>query len=576
LFARIAGDKIIKMKKAIVLFLFISALPQLSHAFDQKLIERFFPREKQFLSFNRTLRVKLPDMKFRRAEVSEFNQAVEYNNQGLAELRDKNYQAAESYFARACKIAPGEKGFWNNRLLAARKIKGKSVLAVELARKVMALDPENAQAAQIAGLILLNDMERPRDAIAFLNYALEREPENASLAVALATAYENAGYKESAFNILKNTAFNSTNDAYPHYMLGLHYLERQDYNPAIRAFAAAMPLDTKGYSHDAWIRARFYAGQLSGLANECKKVLRRFSNLLNKESLERILFALEPQDFRLEEKIQVRVTRPGNIDRLDFIVKPVPDIESHQSAKLIQAQIISGGSVTRARIINKKANGDLRLSVPKNHIKSSFILKLVYRIKTRPLLATDMADRNIKTPTIDYNNLSEKYSVKNSLLALMADRIERKGGNYVQNATIAVNDGLKYKENFKDYPVEWAFYNPENCDCTEYSRMLSALCLRKQKPARMVTGFLVKPELMGQETSIGHAWCEVFFPRRGWIPIDPTLQSSMRWAYFGNLLSDQIYFGEATDDVSRISIDYTSTSSELQVSLSNSFKITNW
>ncbi|MGM0598329.1 MAG: transglutaminase domain-containing protein [Candidatus Rifleibacteriota bacterium] len=564
------------MKKAIVFFLFFLALPQFLHAFDQKLIERFFPREKQFLSFNRTLRVKLPDMKFRQAEVSDFNQAVEYNNQGLEELRNKNYKAAETYFSRACKLAPGEKGFWNNRLLAARKIEGKAVLAVELARKVMALDPENSQAAQIAGLILLNDMERPLDAIAFLNYALERDQENVSLAVALATAYENAGYKESAFNILKNTAFTSTNDAYPHYMLGLHYLERQDYNPAIRAFEAAMPLDNKGYSHDAWIRARFYAGQLDGLANECKKVLRRFSNLLNKESLERILFALEPQDFRLEEKIKVRVTRPSNIERLDFLVKPVPDIESHQSAKLVQAQILSGGSNSRARITEKKSNGYLRLSVPKEYIKPDFTLKLVYRIKTRPLLATDMADQSISVPAIDYNNLSEKYAVNNSLLALMADRIERRGGNYVQTATIAVNDGLKYKENFKDYSVEWAFNNPDNCDCTEYSRMLAALCLRKQKPARMVTGFLVKPELMGQETSIGHAWCEVFFPRRGWIPIDPTLQSSMKWAYFGNLLSDQIYFGEAVDDVSRISIDYTSTSSDLQVSLSNTFKITNW
>ena len=446
------------MKRATVFLIFLLVLPQLLQAFDQTLIERFFPREQQFLSFNRTLRVKLPDMNFRRAEVSEFNRAVEFNNRGLEELRNKNYQAAEAYFARACKIAPGEKGFWNNRLLAARKMNGKSVLAVELARKVMALDPENAQAAQIAGLILLNDMERPRDAIAFLNYAFERKPDNVSLAVALATAYENAGYKESAFNILKNTAFNSTNDAYPHYKLGLHYLERQDYNPAIRAFESAMPLDTKGYSHDAWIRARFYAGQLDGLANECKKVLRRFPNLLNRESLERILFALEPQEYRLEERINVKVTRPSNIERLDFLVKPVPDIDSHQSAKLVQAQILSGGSNTRARIINRKANGDLRLKVPKELIKPAFTLKLVYRISTRPLLATEMGERSIKRPAIDYNNLSQKYSVNNSLLALMADRIERRGGNYVQNATIAVNDGLKYKENFKDYPVEWAFY----------------------------------------------------------------------------------------------------------------------
>jgi hypothetical protein len=50
----------------------------------------------------------------------------------------------------------------------------------------------------------------------------------------------------------------------------------------------------------------------------------------------------------------------------------------------------------------------------------------------------------------------------------------------------------------------------------------------------------------------------------------------MKWAYFGNLLSDQIYFGVAEDGSSRISIDYTSTRSELQVNLGSTFLLTNW
>jgi tetratricopeptide (TPR) repeat protein len=563
------------MKKITLLLLPMLLLANCSWSFEQNRIERFFPSQKRFPSFDRIQRINLPNMNFAAARPEVFNQAVDFNNQGLAELRNGNANAAENLFARACKLVPGEKGFWNNRLLASSKIKGNELRSVEIAKKVMALDDSNAQAAHIAGLLLMNELERPVDAIAFFNFALEKK-EDPKVALALANAYVKAGYSESAFEILKKYAHRSTDDPYPQYMLGLQYLDREDYNPAIRAFNSALAQDNKGFVHDAWIRARYFAGQLEGLARDCQAVLRRFPEIMNRDSLERIYFSLADQDFRLEERIKIRITEASAIERLDFLVAPIPNVAGHQSAKLVGAEIVSAGGSQRAQVTNREKDGRLRISVPKDQIRSDLVLRLVHRIQTNPLLGSQMTAKNQRSPEIKISQLDEKYSINDSLLALLADRIERLPGNFVQNATKAVAAGLNYLENYEDNPVSWALMNPTNCDCTEFSRLLAAICMRKGIPARMVTGFLVKPELMGQETAIGHAWCEVFFENRGWVPIDPTLQSTMRWAYFGNQLSDQIFFGVAQENSARISIDYTSTRSELQVSLNGTFVLTGW
>lgn len=570
-----ADDKIGDMKIRIILLLPLLLIAQNGWSFEQNRLERFFPAKKTFPRFDRVLRINLPNMNFAAAKPEVFNQAVDFNNQGLAALRNGNANEAENLFARACKLVPGEKGFWNNRLLASSKIKGNELRSVEIAKKVMALDEKNFQAAHIAGLLLLNELERPVDAIAFFNHALERK-DDPVVAVSLANAYLKAGYSENAFDVLKKHAHKSGDDPYPLYLLGLQYLERKDYNPAIRALNSARPNDRKGFVHDAWIRARYFAGQLEGLAQDCRMVLQRFPEIMNRQSLERILFSLADQDFRLEERIKIKVTQASAIERLDFLVKPIPDISGHQSAKLVVAEIVSHSGSNRAQITSREADGRLRISVPKDQIRTDFVLRLVHRIQTRPLLGSQMSQKSLRKPEIKYADLNEKYSINDSLLALLADRVERIPGNLVQNAAMAVTDGLKYLENYEDNPVSWALQNPENCDCTEFSRLLAAICLRKGIPARMATGFLVKPEMMGQETAIGHAWCEVFFAGRGWVPIDPTLQSTMHWAYFGNLLSDQIYFSDGSDSSSRISIDYTSTQAELQVSLNGTFVLTNW
>ena len=147
---------------------------------------------------------------------------------------------------------------------------------------------------------------------------------------------------------------------------------------------------------------------------------------------------------------------------------------------------------------------------------------------------------------------------------------------FITKASTAVAKGLTYLENGVDNSVSWALDNLDKCDCTEFSRLLTALCLKKEIPARLVTGFLIKNEFINKETSIGHEWCEIYVDGKGWTPIDPTLQSTMHRAYNKNMLCDQIFFEYPNEhEKTRISVDYTARNSGVKVSIENNYKVYN-
>lgn len=543
---------------------------------DEAFFARFFPKPVISRKFVAASIGELPEVDRSESPVDQYNAGVELNNRALEAMNNGDFEEASRLFAEACIKVPSGKGFWSNRLIALRRTKGREAEAVEVARTVMALDANDFQAPYIAGLIFLNELKQPETAAAYLYNALRISPEDASVAIALATALEQAGYDDDAFELLKKYAHKTSSDAYPFYLLGLQYLERRDYNPAIRAFETARGFDQKGYAHDAWIRARYFAGQLDGLAPACSQTLQRFPTVLNRDSLERILVSLQPGDYQLIETIGIKVSTPSALDKLDFLIKPVPDVKDHQTSALVGAEFVSRGRSYRAEI-DEKEGARLRIGVEKEILAPEFFLRLTYRISTRAMLGSQMPDSSQPDPDIRVLAQDPLLSMNDTLLAALSDKISAIPGNYVQNAAVAVSSGLKYKENYEDFSVEWALQNPDGCDCTEFSRLLAALCLKKGIPARVTTGFLVKSELIGKDTSVGHAWCEVFFKGKGWVPIDPTLQANMHWAYFGNLLSDQILFDYiGAEKRSRVSIDFTSTRPDLKVNLTNSYRISNW
>ncbi|NCB37327.1 MAG: tetratricopeptide repeat protein [Erysipelotrichia bacterium] len=543
---------------------------------DATLLAHFFPQSEPVKRYVARPVGELPEVDFGDPSVDQYNSGVELNNQALEAMRANDFVRAGNLFARACQLVPSEKGFWSNRLIALRRIKGREEEAIKVARTVMAINENDFQAPYIVGLIYLNELKNPEQALPYLDHAFKVSPEDTSVAMALATAFEQAGYDDDAFELLKKYAHKATNDPYPFYLLGLQYLERKDYNPAIRSFNTARATDQKGYVHDAWIRARYFAGQLEGLESDCRAVLQRFPDVLNRLSLERILASLRPGDYRFVESIGIKISQPSALDKLDFLIKPVVDIADHQFADLVKAEFISRGTVYKANV-DAKEGLRLRIGANKEILSPEFTLRLTYRIKTMAMLGSCMPASNAQIPDLKILCGDPLMSLEHPVLSALADKISKMPGNYVQNAAIAVANGLRYKENFEDFSVEWALANPDNCDCTEFARLMAALCLKHGIPARIATGFLVKAELMNKETAVGHAWCEVFFKGKGWVPIDVTLQTNMQWAYFGNLLSDQILFDYiGVEKRSRVSIDFTSTRPDLKVNLSNSYHISNW
>jgi len=541
---------------------------------SEALLARFFPQDQVVPRWQPVSIFPLPEVDRSESPVETYNRGVELNNQALDAMNGKDYARAARLLSEACRLAPGEKGFWSNYLVALKNGKGREKDVVNTARTVLALDENNSQASYMAGLVYLNDLKQPTQAIPYIEYALKIKPDDISVATALATAFEQAGYRDDAFETLKEYAHKGGNDPYPLYMLGLQYLDRRDYNPAIRAFNSARAVDMKGFAHDAWVRARYYAGQLDGLESDCRAVLQQFPGVLNRQSLERILFSLEPGDFRLVETVNAVISMPSALDRLDFSVRQIPNLPDHQQIELTGCEFVSRGSSYEAQVSNE--SGKYKFSVPREILAPELALRLTYRIRTKALLGSRMQNEATE-PDLRHLGHDSLFSLDHPVLIELSRRISQLPGNYVQNATIAVASGLKYSENYEDHSVEWAFANPDRCDCTEFARLLAALCLKKGIPARIATGFLIKTELIDSDTSVGHAWCEVFFQGKGWVPIDPTLQSNMHWAYFGNLLSDQILFDYLNSDKrTRVSIDFVSSKPDLKVNLSNSYRISQW
>lgn len=566
------------LKKVSLLLVLICSLSLALHARDQGLIRRFFPPEKSWPSYVPQKSITpFPAINTAQVSTTEFNEAVELNNQGLDAMRSNDFVGAARLFAAASNRAPSETGFLSNHLLALRRIKGREREAIEVARMLLGADRNNAQPAYVAGLIYLNELKDLEEAILYFRHAHEIDPDDADMGTALAHAYEQAGYNNDSFALLQKFANRAGDDPYPPYLLGLQHLERNDYNAAIAVFNSAKIYDNEGYVHDMLIRARYYAGQLSNLAAEARTVLNRFPDVANKESIERILFSLEPADFRFVETIRLTISKPSAIERLDFLVKPIPDVAAHQQTMIVSCMVLSRQKEFRLNTDERDSDGRYRISLPMKALAPEISLRLTYRIKTRPLLAIQRASDSMNRPDIKSLMADPLLSLDNPALESLANHLVRMPGSYVQNATKAVADGLLYKENYEDYSVEWALANPDMGDCTEYSRLLVALCLKKGIPARMVTGFLVKPELMNKPTPVGHAWTEVFFDRRGWVPIDATLQQSMHWAYFGNLLSDQILFDKYNgQNKPRVSIDFVSSQPDVSADLSNSYVISKW
>lgn len=538
-----------------------------------RLLDRFFPVPAPSPAPPPLALPDLPAVLPVQVTVEQHNQAVRLNNQGVDALQAGQAGRAASLFEQGTRLNPGEVGLWKN-LLAAQRQEGRQPREIiKTALRIMAMDPAEGMAPYAAGMAYLDKLKSPREALPFLAEAVRRQPNEPRFATALASAWDKAGFPDQALAILKEKAAEVGDDPYPLYMLGNLLMARGEFPAAVRALRSARAKDTEGYAHDAYLRARFAAGDLDGLAQEATDALHRFPRIINRASLERILFSLQSHEYDFVEEVRVQIANPSDIRTFHFVLRFPPDVPDHQKVEVKAAEIETRGR--RVAVTWTGPDADGRFSFPcAESPGATVILRVQYRIQVVPWLGQRGPFRPASPPDLDRLRADSKLSLTDPRLERLLQRLAREPGNFLQNAYRAVGRGLTYRENFEDRSVEWALDNPDQCDCTEFARLLAALALKRGIPTRVITGFLVKEEFLRGETNIGHAWCEVYFRDKGWVPVDPTLGVNLDWAYFGNLLSDQIVFDyEEEGRKSRIGVDFVSTSSDVRVKITNTYRV---
>lgn len=570
------------MKRTTAILLFYSLLSTAAYA--ESWLERFDFTPKKSLQY-RAKSIDLPEVFYESSDVESYNRAVALHNDAIDLMEQGDSKKAIELFKEAIELSPSTTGFRSNYLIALSQNKNLSQTLLEEGNTLLAMEPNNHRTAYIMGITYLNNLKQYETAANYFSYALNYDPENSNYASALIKALESSEkYNDSVFQLLEKYS-SKINEAYHYYLLGLKYLDRNNYTKALKVLAAAKKLDANGYTHHTYVRAGFYSGHLKGLEETTKATLKKFPSDINQSSTKRIYNALASSDYSMTERITLSISGASALETLNFHIRPIDNFHKHQYVQLLSSEIISKGK-SLPLTPQKNSDKSITLSIPKQMWGPKLTLELKYRIKTQALNGVYFpAERK---PDISSIKIDEKFSIDDGRLTKLVNYVDKleledlvninnHEEKFVIKAATAVAQGLKYRENAVDMPVSWVFDNPDSCDCTEYSRLLAAMCLKKGIAARLVNGFLVKSENMDKETSIGHAWCEVYINNKGWMPIDPTLQVSMHRAYLGNLLSDQIFFEYLNQhENTRIGIDYTARNSDIPVALENTYIISKW
>jgi len=80
-----------------------------------------------------------------------------------------------------------------------------------------------------------------------------------------------------------------------------------------------------------------------------------------------------------------------------------------------------------------------------------------------------------------------------------------------------VLSNIAWKDAVTNYSGAAAALARKQGNASDYADLFTALCRAKGIPARVVEGFIVKP----QGSDPRHQWCEVYIERFGWVPFDP-------------------------------------------------------
>lgn len=517
--------------------------------------------------------------------VEVYNEAVNLNNQAIDSMNSGNYDEACGLLEQAIEKLPGKIGFRKNYLSALNGAKRYDDFLKE-SNIVLGIDPNDTRIVYNVGLTYFNDFKDYKKAADYFSYALSINPDDTKSRKLLILSLENMKeYDDTVFELLKLYS-NKINDSYCYYLLGLKYLDRNNYTQALKAFSNSKKLDNKdGYSYYSYDKTLYYRGTMIGLEKSIKQTLKKFPTNQNVENLKILYKTIKDNDFLFYETINLNLEGASSLIELNFKVRPIKDFNNHQKVRLLTTELSSKGKKLTVTP-TENDDGALTINVPKSMWSRDIKLIFKYQIHLSALLNSYYDDGTM--PEIENLKRDDNFSLNDPRLTKLVDYIDSlnledsEGIDYPDElfaikASTVVAKGLKYQINNVDNNVSWALDNSNNCDCTEFSRLFTALCLTKGIPARQVSGFLIKSDNISDETTLGHAWSEVYIHGKGWTYFDPTSQISFHRAYSRNLLNNQIFFEYPLDfKDSRIGVNYSTSSSNIKISINNSYKISNW
>lgn len=244
---------------------------------------------------------------------------------------------------------------------------------------------------------------------------------------------------------------------------------------------------------------------------------------------------------------------PGETDRINLTVvlpKTIPDrqkiLYTHYSPK-------------PSRVFNKNGNryAEFVFDKPGKRINIDINIKAqLYRCDLETaksnLIPAELWKRNHRKNNSNNSKLAdflknEKYLEKShdDIRNIAGDIEGRTEEEIVKKIFDYVIDNMEYiKHGRREWGAVMALHKGKG-DCSEYSDLFVALCRAKKIPARIITGYLIQPDL----TSIKHNWAEVYLNDYGWVPFEMSINRNQpRRNAFRRMWPVYIYFSHIRND----------------------------
>jgi transglutaminase-like putative cysteine protease len=167
-----------------------------------------------------------------------------------------------------------------------------------------------------------------------------------------------------------------------------------------------------------------------------------------------------------------------------------------------------------------------KMKVPELSPGESFSPTVILRIDT---IARDWLMEPQSTPEEvlartrgQYCKYQKYWEYEDEILQEMSQKIAERTGDdesYARLAYQRVRESVKLKTHLDERLGAARAVREKEGDCEEFSDMFIALLRAVRIPARRIVGHYYQ----GKQDPEGHAWCEAFLERKGWIPIDPAL-----------------------------------------------------